>query len=60
LGRRLSARLSRFVGYLKSENIFLEEALVDELLQIPSQAPTIDGLVPLPVVVGAVLFHSGK
>ena len=45
---------------VSSEDIFLEEALADELLQVLSETPTMDGLVSLNVMVGAVLCCSGK
>jgi len=36
------------------------EALADELFQVPLEAPKMDDLVPLTVLIGAVLFSSGK
>ena len=32
---------------------------MDEFFQVPSEVPTMDGLMPLTVVVGASLFCSG-
>ena len=40
---------------LGSEDVLFEEALLDELFQVSSEGPAMDGLVPLAVVVGAVL-----
>ena len=42
---------------LRSEDILLKEALLDEFLQESPEGPTVDGLVPLAVVVGAVLLR---
>jgi len=33
---------------------------MDELFQVPSEAPTMDSLVSFPIVIGAILFCSGK
>jgi len=41
------------------EDILFEETQADELFQVPSEAPTMYGLVPFFVVVGAVFFCSG-
>ena len=60
LDRRHSARLSGSGDYFVCKDIFLKEALADELFQVPSEAPIMDDLVPFTVVVGAVLFYSGK
>ena len=53
LPRRLYVGLSE--NCLKSEDVPLDKALLDQFLQVPSERPTIDGLVPFTVVVGAVL-----
>ena len=42
--------------HLGSENILLKEALLDELLQVSLEGPTVNGLVPLAIVVGAILL----
>jgi len=47
-------------NHLGSEDIFLEEALLDKSLQVSQEGPTVDGLVPLAVVVEAVLFRPGQ
>jgi len=36
--------------------MLLKEALLDEFLQVSPEGPTVDDLVPLTVVVGAVLL----
>jgi len=41
---------------LRDEDVLLEEALLDELLQVSLEGPTMDGLVPLAVVVRLVLL----
>ena len=56
--RRPSAWLSKSGDCFGYEDILLEEALADELFQVPSEAPKLDGLVPFIVVVGVVLFCS--
>ena len=38
-------------NHLKSENELLEEALLDEFLQVSSEGTAVDGLVPLAVLV---------
>jgi len=48
----LSRRLCRHRG----EDVLLEEALLNNLLQVSSEGPTMDGLVPFTVMVGAVLL----
>ena len=55
LPRRLRVWLPR--GRLRSEDRLLEKALLDELLQVFSEGPTVDGLVPLAIMVGAVLLR---
>ena len=45
---------------VRNEDIFLAEAFADELLEVFSEAPTVGGLVPLTVMIGAVLFCSKK
>ena len=45
---------------LGGEDILLEEALLDELLQVFSEGPAMDGLVPFAVVVGAVFLRPGQ
>jgi len=42
---------------LESEDVLFEEALLDELFQVPSEAPTIDGLVSFTLVVGAYFSY---
>ena len=58
LPRRLCIWLpgSRFKG----EDILLEKDLLDDLLQVSSEGPVMDGLVLLAVVVGVVLLRSGQ
>jgi len=51
--------LSRSGDCFRCEDIFLEEALADELFHILSKAPIMDDLVPLTIVV-EVLFCSRK
>ena len=58
LERRQSAWLSGSEDYFGYENILLEEALTDKLFQVPSEAPAMDGLVPLFIMVGAVFFYT--
>ena len=55
----LSGRLCIWLSEnrLRGEDVLFEEALLDELLQVPSEGLAIDGLVSLAVVVGAVLFR---
>ena len=45
---------------LGSEDIFFKEALLDEFFQIPSEGPTVDGLVPPTVVERAILLQPGQ
>jgi len=40
---------------LRGEDILLEKVLLNKLLQVSSEGPTMDGLVPFAVMVGAVL-----
>ena len=47
-------------NFLGSKDVLFEEALLDELFQIPSEGPTIDDLVPFTFVVGAVFLRPGK
>ena len=54
LGRR-GIRLLR--NRLESEDVLLEEALLDKLLQISSESTTMDGMVPLTVVERAILLR---
>jgi len=42
----------------KSQGVFLEKALLDELLQVSLEGPTIDNLVPFAVVVGEILLRA--
>ena len=43
------------VGKLpRGENVLFEKALLDQFLQIHSEHPAMDGLVPFAVMVGAV------
>jgi len=44
---------------LGGEDVLIEEALLDKILQVFSEGPTIDGLVLFAVVVGAVLLQPG-
>ena len=41
-------------------DIFFEDALLNELFQVLSEGPTVDGLVPFGFVVGAVFLRSEK
>ena len=43
-------------NHLRSEDILLEEVLLDELYQVSLEGPAMDGLVPLTVVVRAALL----
>jgi len=52
--------LSGSGGCFGCEDIFFEEVLADELFQVLSEAPAMDGLVPLAVMVGAIFFCSKK
>jgi len=45
---------------LGSEDVLLEEALLDEFLQVSPEGPLVDGLVPFAVVVGAVPLRPGQ
>jgi len=49
---RGGVRLSR--NRLESEDVLLEEGLLDEVFQVSSESPAVDSLVPLIVVVRAV------
>jgi len=48
LDMKRSARLSGSGDCFGCEDLFLEEALADELFQVPFEAPTMDSFVPLP------------
>jgi len=52
--------LSRSGGCFGCEDIFLEEALVDELFYVPSKDLIMDDLVSLTIMVGAILFRLEK
>ena len=41
-------------------DIFFKDALLNELFQVLSKGPTMDGLVSFGFVIGAVLFRVGK
>jgi len=43
-------------NHLGSEDVLLEETLLDELFQVSLRGPAVDGLVPLTVMVRVVLF----
>ena len=45
---------------LRGEDVLLEEALLDELLQVSSEGQAMDGLVPLTIVVEEVLLRAGQ
>ena len=45
---------------LGSEDILLEEAMLNEFLQVPSEGPTVDGFVSLALVLGAIFLRSGE
>jgi len=47
-------------NHLGSENILLEEALLDKLFQVSSEVPTVNSLVPFTVIVQAVLLRPGQ
>ena len=55
LPRRLSVWL--LGNCLRSEGVLLEKALLDQFLQVSSERPIMDGLVPFTIVVGAVLLQ---
>ena len=42
------------------EDVLFQETLLDELLQVSSEGPTMDRLVPFAVVIGAILLRSGQ
>ena len=44
----------------ESMDVLFEEALLDELFNVPLEGPTMDGLVPFGVVVGAIFLRSEK
>ena len=54
---RSAVRLRRL---LWCEDVFLEETLADKLFQLLLEAPTMDGHMPLIVIIGAVFFFSVK
>jgi len=60
LSRQWSAELSGSGGYFRSKNVLFEEALLDELFQVLSEGPVVDGLVSLAVMVGVIFFCSEK
>ena len=60
LNRRRGIELSGSEGYFGSENVLFEEILLDELFQVLLEDPTVDGLVPLVVTIGAIFFCSGS
>jgi len=49
-------RIRLLENYLESENALFEEALLDELFQVPSEGPTVDSLMPFIFVIGAVFL----
>ena len=60
LDRRWSIELSGFEGCFGIEDVLFEEILLDELFQVLSEGPTMNGLVSLVVIVGAIFFYSRK
>ena len=56
--RRIYAGLSG--NCLKSEDVLFEKALLVQFLQVPSEHPTMDGLVPFAVMVGQYSSNSGS
>ena len=56
VGQGQSARLSGSGDYFECEDIFLDEDLTDKPFQVSSEAPAMNGFVPLTVVVGVLLF----
>jgi len=52
--RRLHVLLSG--NYLESKDLLFEEALLDELFQVPSEGPIMDSLMAFTFVVGAVFL----
>ena len=54
LSWRLCVRL--YENCLEGEDVLLEEVLLGYFLQVHSEYPVIDGLVPFAVVMGAVLL----
>jgi len=52
--------MSGFGGYFGSKDVLFEEILVDELFQVLLEGPTVDGLVPLTVMVIGIFFCSEK
>jgi len=53
---RLCLRLSEIC--FGCENIFFEEDQLNELFQVLSEGPTVDGLVPFGFVIGAVFLDA--
>ena len=45
---------------MEYENVFFEEALLNELFQVLSDGPTVDDLVPFGFIVGAVFLRPEK
>ena len=45
---------------LGSEDVLFEEALLDELFQVPLEGPTIDSFMPFTVMIGAVFLQPQK
>ena len=58
LPRRLCIQMSE--NCLMSDNVLFEEAMLDELFQVPSKSPTMAGRVSFTFVVGAVFLQSKK
>jgi len=60
LGRRGALSCLNPKGCFGSEDVLFEEILLDELFQVLSEGPTMNGLVSLVVIVGAIFFYSRK
>ena len=58
LSGRLCIRLPG--NLLGGEDVLLKEVLLDELLQVSLEGPTMDDFVPFAVMVGAVLIRPGQ
>jgi len=58
LGMQQSVRLSWFGSSFCGKNVFCEEE--DKLYQVFSEAPAVDSLVSFAVMIGTILFCSGR
>ena len=47
-------------NHLRSEDILLEEAMLDEFLPVPLEGPIVDGIVSLTLMVGAIFLRLGE